>query len=73
VGQAFKKDAKTVTEHLQNMTECDAMELKAKLETGSGEITTVEGQVFTVTSKMVDIKKELVRYHFMMSEQTISA
>ena len=44
IGVAFKKEAKAVTEYLEGMSECDALELKAKLEAGSGTIT-VDKQV----------------------------
>ena len=42
------------------MAECDALELKAKLEGGAGSIT-VDGQVFAITPSMVDIKKEMTK------------
>ena len=44
IGVAFKKEAKAVTDYLEAMSECDALELKAKLKAGSGTIT-VDKQV----------------------------
>lgn len=60
LGLAFKKDGKAVTEYLESLTECEAMELKAKLEQGPAEVK-VGGQAFSITPSMIDIKKELTR------------
>eukprot|EP00955_Chlamydomonas_euryale_P010455 112059-Chlamydomonas_euryale.AAC.4 len=38
IGTSFKKEAKAVTDFLEGMSECDAMELKSKLEAGPADV-----------------------------------
>ena len=40
IGVAFKKEAKAVTDYLEGMAECDAMELKVSAEGGAYEDAT---------------------------------
>lgn len=42
VGQQFKKDAKAATEALENMSECDAMELKVRQRAGGSSNNVIE-------------------------------
>ncbi|KAJ9512986.1 hypothetical protein QJQ45_029195 [Haematococcus lacustris] len=61
VGTAFKKDAKAVTDCLEGLGECDAMELKAKLEaSGSAEVKAGDA-TYKVTASMVTITKEATK------------
>jgi len=59
LGVAFRKDQKIVKELLENLTEESALALKAKLESeaASATLSTCDGTSFTITPKMVDIKK----------------
>lgn len=60
LGLAFKKDGKAIIEYLESLTECDALELKAKLESGAASIT-VDGSSFEIKPSMVEIKKEITK------------
>lgn len=59
IGVAFKKEAKAVTDYLEAMSECDALELKAKLESGSGTIT-VDKQVCRAIAWFMESEDDLV-------------
>lgn len=60
IGVAFKKDGKAITEHLEGLSECDALELKTKLEAGAASIT-IDGNSFAIQPNMVDIKREVTK------------
>ncbi|WIA35437.1 hypothetical protein OEZ86_003878 [Tetradesmus obliquus] len=59
MGTAFKKDAKAVTEALEALPEEEAECLRKSLEAdGKGSVTSADGTKFTVTSAMLEIKRE---------------
>lgn len=60
IGTSFKKEAKAVTDFLEGMPECDAMELKAKLEAGPADVV-IDGATYTLTPSMVGIEKKMVK------------
>mmetsp|Transcript_6700 Transcript_6700/g.18764 ORF Transcript_6700/g.18764 Transcript_6700/m.18764 type:complete len:690 (+) Transcript_6700:167-2236(+) len=57
IGKDFKRDAKTVGAALEALTECDAMELKAKLEAGETVPLNVDGTNFDISAAHVSIAK----------------
>lgn len=61
LGKLFKREAKAVAEALEAMSECDALEMKAKLDAGQAAQVKAEGQTFEIQPGHVEIKKETVR------------
>lgn len=53
LGRDYKKDAKAICTALESMGECDAMELKAKLEAGETVALEADGSKFDITKDHV--------------------
>mmetsp|Transcript_100 Transcript_100/g.218 ORF Transcript_100/g.218 Transcript_100/m.218 type:complete len:686 (-) Transcript_100:225-2282(-) len=58
VGQLFKKYSKAAVEALESMSECEAMELKSKMETEGSADFKVGETTFKLTPTLVTIAKE---------------
>eukprot|EP00193_Tetraselmis_chui_P003500 CAMPEP_0177771360 /NCGR_PEP_ID=MMETSP0491_2-20121128/11534_1 /TAXON_ID=63592 /ORGANISM="Tetraselmis chuii, Strain PLY429" /LENGTH=689 /DNA_ID=CAMNT_0019288871 /DNA_START=54 /DNA_END=2123 /DNA_ORIENTATION=+ len=57
LGRDFKKDAKAIQSALEAMGECDAMELRAKLEAGAPVPLSVDGTTFDIKPEHVSIER----------------
>uniref|UniRef100_A0A061R117 Glycine--tRNA ligase n=1 Tax=Tetraselmis sp. GSL018 TaxID=582737 RepID=A0A061R117_9CHLO len=57
LGKDFKRDAKAIGAALEKLPECDAMELKAKLDAGETVPFEAEGTAFDLRAEHVSIKR----------------
>ncbi|KAI7843806.1 hypothetical protein COHA_002704 [Chlorella ohadii] len=58
LGKLFKKDAQTIAEALEAMSECDALEMQGKLAAGQAAPLKTGGRTFEMQPGFVEIKKE---------------
>ena len=58
LGKLFKKDAKAISDALEALPECDALEMAGKLVAGGSAALAVDGQSFEMLPGFVEIRKE---------------